>query len=335
MKNVELIKAILRKTNVCALCLIACMLLFSCHHKDFCWDHPHGEMFVAVDYDDDNDPDDIEYLRNHVHATRLMVYHQSSGDMVIASDMDRKVNRLHLDTDTYDFVAHNAGTQNVSFYDREIFYAIKANTRECDILEPLYGSRAVESDIDLGNGERVVIPTDPIWSIGRESVTSNVGDTIRLKAVPLHCRYTYEMRNVEGLTGVKRISSFITGMSEGASLGTTTLNDTPVTVAVAAEVSKDGKSVVGSFMTFGWHPSIDAPQRMGLFVEMENGKRYKLLEGDHFDVSDQVRGAQNRRRVHIVIDGVRIPSESIGGGFEAEVNPWTPGEDLDIDFGFE
>lgn len=319
----------------CALCIINCALLSSCRHKGFCYDHPHGDIFVEVEYDDDNDPDDIAYLNQYVNATRLMAFNNETGEAILASDIARKTNRLLLDANVYNFVALNAGTQSISFNEQEGFYGYLATTRQCTILEPFYASRAEGSDLDLGNGEPVVIEAEPLWAVGAEAVRCNLGDTVRLKAIPLHCRYTYEMRNVEGLKGVTRVSSFITGMSSGATLSSTTLVDNPVTVAVPAYISYDQKSIVGHFMCFGHNPRIDARHRMGLFVEMENGMKYKLIQGEHFDVTKQVVNAPNRRRVHIIIDGVKIPtSTDADAGFDITVGPWGDGENLDIDFNF-
>lgn len=322
--------------GLCILSLIAFMLAFSsCRHKDFCYFHPHGEIFVLVDYDDDNDSDDAAHLRDNVRATRLHAYERQSGELTLVTDIDLNVNRLPLYTDTYHFIACNAGTQRISFRDREQFSFHSATTRTCDIIEPLYSSRAVGSNIDLGNGQDVVIAADPLWAVGAEAVKCNIDDTVKMTAVPLHCRYTYEMRNVEGLSGVSRMSSFITGMARGVDMGCNELHDTPVTVAVPAAVGADGKSITGSFMCFGQNPRIDTRHRMGLFLEMESGRKISLLEGDHFDVTEQVVSAANRRRVHIVIDGVKIPTDdSGGGGFEVTVSPWTPGEDMDIDYYF-
>lgn len=317
-----------------AMLSIMAFSVISCRHKDFCWDHPHGEIFVEVNYDDDNDPDDIAFIRDKIRATRLLGYHQPTGQMVLASDIDRQINRLNLDTDIYNFIAYNAGTQNISFLDRDKFYHHVAITRECDILEPLYDSRGIKSDIDLGNGEAVVIPDEPLWSVGGEALNCLPGDTIRLTALPLHCRYTFEMRNIEGLEGASRLSSFITGMSHGATLGTSEPDDTPVTIAVPASVAPDRKTVIGNFICFGYSPENGIRNRMGLFVEMKDGKKIKLIEGDNFDMTEQIRTAPNRRRVHIIIDGVRLPESAENAGFEVDVNPWGDGEDLDIDYDF-
>lgn len=319
--------------GVYKVCLIAAMAIAfgSCHHKDFCFHHPHGDIYVEVEYDDYGDPDDITHLRDQVKATRLMAYHEGTGEMVLAYDINRTLNKLNLSSDTYHFIAHNAGTKEISFTDRSVYYSHGATTRGCDILEPLYQQANITSNVDLGNGQKVVIPCEPIWSIGAEARKCNIGDTIRMTAIPLHCRYSYEMRNVEGLENVSRMSSFITGMSAGATLGSTQLHPTPVTVAVPASKSKDGKSVVGSFFCFGQNPLIDTRHRMGLFVELTDGKKYKLLEGDHFDVTRQVTEAPNRRRVHIIIDGVKIPGDGTGAGFEVEVNPWGNGENVEIE----
>lgn len=308
--------------------------LASCRHKDFCWDHPHGDIYVEVEYDDDNDPDDFAHLRDNVKATRLMTYNSTTGEVILATDITRQTNLLDIEAGAYHFIATNAGTESISFNDRNNFFLHGATTRECDIVEPLYGSRATKSDIDLGNGEPVVISAEPLWNVGAEVVQCNLGDTIRMTALPLHCRYTFEMRNIQGIGGVSRVSSFITGMSRGAVLGGNYLHDTPVTVAVPATIVPETKTVVGGFYCFGQNPRIDTRHRMGLFVEMENGMKYKILEGDHFDVTEQVVGAPNRRRVHIIIDGVKLPASNTGAGFEVTVSPWTPGEDKDIEYEF-
>lgn len=310
------------------------LALGGCHHKDFCYHHPHGDIHVEVDYDDDNDPDDAELIKN-IGASRVMVYHRASGDVILTSDIGRETTLLPISPETYHFLAYNAGTQSISFGNRQDFHSHGVTTRECDILEPLYGSRGTKSDIDLGNGQPVVIAAEPIWGAGAEAVECSLGDIIRLTAVPLHCRYTYEMRDIEGLGGVVRASAFITGMSRGATLGTAELHDVPVTVAVPAQVSEDGKSIVGSFMCFGQNPRIDVRHRMGLFLEFANGTKVKFIEGDRLDVTEQVVTAPNRRRVHIIIDGLKLPeSPSTDTGFEITVNPWAGGENLDINFGF-
>lgn len=309
--------------------------LSGCRHKGFCYDHPHGDIYVEVEYDDDNDPDDALIIKDKISASRILAYHHPSGEMLFASDIDRRTHRLPLGEDSYHYIAYNVGTQQISFTDHKDFYQHGVFTRECDILEPFYGSRATQSDIDLGIGQQVVIAAEPIWGAGAEAVVCHIGDTIRLTAIPLHCRYTFEMRNIEGLGGVVRASSFITGMSRGADLGFAELHDTPVTVAVAAKVGADGKSIVGSFMCFGHNPRIDVRHRMGLFLEFANGAKFKFIEGDHFDVTDQVVAAENRRRVHIVIDGIKIPaSPSPDTGFDVTVNPWADGENKDIEYDF-
>lgn len=328
-----MIKRLLNRSSIMLLNIIVILIaMTSCRHKDFCWDHPHGNIYVEVEYDDDNDPDDALFIKNKISASRILAYHHPTGELILASDIDRGTNLLPLDENSYKYIAYNTGTQQVSFTDYKNFYNYGVFTRECDILEPFYDSRAVQSDIDLGNGQQVVISAEPIWGAGAEAKTCLMGDTIRMTAIPLHCRYTFEMRNIEGLGGVIRASSFITGMSQGADFGTSELHDTPVTVAVPARVGPDGKSIVGSFMCFGHNPRIDVRHRMGLFLEFANGTRYKFIEGDLFDVTDQVVTSPNRRRVHIVIDGIKIPSSpSSDSGFEIDVNPWGDGEDKDIE----
>lgn len=320
-------------------CLVVAMLLVSmssCRHKDFCYFHPHAEIYVDVQYDDYGDPDDHMLLTDGtISATRLMAYHAESGKTMLTSDIDRTVNLLPLSIDTYHFLAHNAGTKSISFSDNDIFFAHCVSTRTCDIVEPLYDSRAVSSNIDLGNGEEVVVPAEPIWVAGLSGVECKTGDVVQMIAVPLHCRYTFEMRNVTNLEYVDRISSFITGMARGATTNNALLHDATVTVAVPASVDETGKNIVGSFMCFGNHDDIEVAHRMGLFVELNNGIKIRLTEGDKFDVTTQVDNAPNRRRVHIIIDGVVIPTgnpdNNEQSGFDVTVNPWDDGENKDID----
>ena len=67
---------------------------------------------------------------------------------------------------------------------------------------------------------------------------------------------------------------------------------------------------------------------MQFYVIMNNGNKLLFPQKEdpnpqRFDVTDQVHNAPNKRRVHIVIDGLDLPEAfTEGSGFDISVDDW-------------
>jgi hypothetical protein len=112
-------------------------------------------------------------------------------------------------------------------------------------------------------------------------------------------------------------------MSGGINLSTQRLFSESITLPLESSFDKIS-TIKGSFITFGHHEENPDPHRMLLYVWMDDGQ--KLLYGsdiDRFDVTDQIHNAPDKRRVHIVIEGLDLPQPIENGhGFNPSVDDW-------------
>jgi hypothetical protein len=57
---------------------------------------------------------------------------------------------------------------------------------------------------------------------------------------------------------------------------------------------------------------------------MNDGTKYCFKDSKQLDVTDQVHNAMDKRRVHIIIDGLDLPQPiENGGGFIPSIDDWT------------
>ena len=91
----------------------------------------------------------------------------------------------------------------------------------------------------------------------------------------------------------------------------------------------DETTIEGEFHTFGHYDmetdvtrADDAaetvPHKLVLYAWLKDGSKYYYT----FDVTDQVDEAPEKRRVHIVIDGLTLPEPITGGDMEVGVDDW-------------
>jgi hypothetical protein len=115
----------------------------------------------------------------------------------------------------------------------------------------------------------------------------------------------------------------ISGMAGGINLSTQDLHLENITLPLESTFDKVS-TITGRFITFGHHEDNDAPHRMELYVWMDDGQKVVYgTEGERFDVTDQVHNAPDKRRVHIVIDGLDLPQPIENGhGFKPSVDDW-------------
>lgn len=232
---------------------------------------------------------------------------------------------VELPVGTYRIITYNNDTEVVQFDNIHDFDSHSGFTREGNILEPIYGNAMpLPPRAEGSEDERVVITPDELWGCTElDVVVTGKGDqVITLRPHDMLCHYSYEIRNVSNLKHVSQMSASLTGMSGGMDLATENLNREPVTLPFEAYAS-GASSVVGEFLTFGHHEENSAPHKMSLYVVMDDGAKYVYSADPRFDVTDQVHSAPDRRKVHIIIDGISLPQPiENGSGFAPEVDDW-------------
>lgn len=316
--------------------LLGLMLVSSCTHKDLCIIHPHGTA-VRVEfnweYAQEADPDGM----------CVFFYPVDGGDPLRYDFTGTTGGNIEIRVGEYMVMCYNNDTEGVLFRNKNEFCCHEAYTREGNIFETIYGNGYASAMTRESTEERVVICPDMMWGslatevkITEEGISyicsTTKGDSermandehvITLYPSELTCIYTYEIRNVKNLKHATQMCATISGMAGGVNLSTQELHSESITLPLEASFDRVS-TISGQFITFGHHEENNDPHRMELYVWMDDGQ--KLLygsEGGKFDVTDQVHNAPNKRRVHIVIDGLDLPQPIENGhGFKPTVDDW-------------
>lgn len=333
----------------------ALMLLSSCDHKELCYHHPHGHN-ILIKFDWRDAPD------ANVEGMAVFFYPldaDTRGYGTPVGDQDAlppaPVYRVDLGPDggylrqvppgKYRVITYNNDTDGVLFDGLNNYDTHRGYTREGSLLEPLYGNTVNRAPAAEGaEGQRVLITPDPMWGYYTADVEvtdygityicvpeSEKGDyigkpvtsedyVITLYPHDLTCLYTYEIRNVKNLPFALQQTATLSGMAPHLYFGSEQLGEEPVTIPFSAY--SDGVSnITGRFYTWGHHPEGTAPHIMVLYIWMKGESKGWYYT---FDVTDQVHKAPDKRRVHIVIDNLELPTP-IGDNdesFDPSVDDW-------------
>ena len=316
--------------------LLFLILLSSCTHKELCTLHPHGTT-VRLEFNWENAPE------ANPEGMCAFFYPISGGEPRRYDFKGMTGGKISIKVGQYMVMCYNNDTEGVLFRSKNDFCCHEAYTREGNIFESIYGNGYAPPQKRDAETERVVICPDMMWGSTATEVeitesgisytcSTTKGETermannehvITLYPNELTCIYTYEIRNVTNLKHATQMCATISGMAGGINISTQDLHTESITLPL--ESSFDRVSTIsGRFITFGHHEDNDDPHRMELYVWMDDGQ--KLLFGtdsDRFNVTDQVHNAPNKRRVHIIIDGLDLPQPIENGhGFKPTVDDW-------------
>lgn len=337
--------------NIILAALIA-LCVSSCNHKDLCYNHSHTtKIWVAYDWSN----------ADEASPAGMCVYFYSQDEAGKYYRFDfkgRDGGEIEIPAGRYNLITYNNDTELAQFYGVQNYADHEAYTRRGDLLEPMYGN-GVKTSATTDNEEPVVITPDALWgchatevvitehgvsyihesmwtraggSSETDTYTENGDQIITLYPHDMLCHYTYEVRNVENAEHISRISAAISGMSGSMNLSTEKLNTQQVTLPLEAQANAGAKTVTGRFLTFGNSPDQTARQKMSFYVVMDDGSKYSFKSADNLDVTDQVQTAPDRRHVHIIIDGLKLPQPlDTGNGYDPTVDDWdVVEEDLKI-----
>lgn len=288
--------------------LAALLILTGCDHKEFCYSHPHTAA-LRLEYDWREAPDADP-------AGMCAIFYSIDNPAATPRRFDfpgRDGGPIALPEGRYRVLCFNSDTEIVAFRNGHSFDLHEAFCPEGSLFESVTGSglTSTASRRAYTDNERVTQCPDPLWTDNLPELEVTL-DTrvITLYPADILCRYSYEVRHVEGLEHLAAVSASLSSMSHAAVLSTGARHEEPVTLPFGARTVPDSAMIVGEFLTFGHHPGrSDFRHRLLLYVWLRgSGKRYVLgLDTPRHDVTLQVDTAPDPRRVHIVIDTLRIP----------------------------
>ena len=215
--------------------------------------------------------------------------------------------------------------------DYELYDSHYLFTYERDILDRVSSSTENGSKVprpEESEDERVVLTPDEMWGYSTDEVLVNwregVTQTIILYPHLYTCNYTYEIRNVTNLQYVTRICAAISGMSGEFDISTEVNSLETMTLPLDAEWTST--TIYGQFYTFGYNEDIDVTKQLMLYVWSADGAKHSYgTSGDeHFNVTQQILDAPDKRNVHIIIDGLELyrPQEVNSDGFSTSTDDW-------------
>ena len=320
--------------------LIMVFMLSACEHKELCYKHPHNVRVKVVF--------DWKYAPEAAPKGMCVYFYSLETDSYKRVDFNNlQGGSVDLRVGKYRVLSYNNDTESVHFRNTDTFDDHSVTTREGDVLEPMLGSAASPAPRSSGTDEeKVVISPDMMWgcsvldveitddgvsyvcspfddnNVTDGELVENTEHIITLYPRELVCTYTYDVRNVKNMKYMQQMSGTISGMSGMLTFSTEELDSESVTIPFAA-VKADDSTITGKFYTFGHHETNADPHKMVFYVIMNDGAKYCFKDSEQLDVTDQVHNAPNKRRVHIIIDGLDLPQPiENGDGFIPSVDDW-------------
>lgn len=314
----------------------------SCEHKDLCYHHPHS-VKIIVKFDWSKAPD------ANPAGMCVYFYPEDGGEARRFDFSGREGGEIEINIGNYRAIAYNNDTEAVR-YANGAFETHRLYTREGGLLEPMEISGDFRPTLpEEAQSNKVVITPDQVWGASAEMIeitdngtyyehetitgdmsgpslkVDNTGEIVEITFTPedVMCHYSYEYLNVNNLSANQRLSAALTGMSGVYYPGLWKLHTDCVTLPFEA-MSDRSSRIFGQFLTFGHHEENTQPHKMVLYVVSADKDGKPIARAYTTDVTDQVHGAPNPRRVHIVInDTINLPEPIDGGsGFTPTVDDW-------------
>lgn len=349
---------ITKHLSVSAKCLFVSILmitsLLGCVHKDLCFHHDH-EVTIRVEFDWRDAPEAYPegmvvffYPEDECRSDNPVF---SMNGTIRYDITGRKGGYVSLPVGNYRVITYNNDTGSCSGKHTDYYTLHHLQTHTAGITD-FAGDTFVRSSgnvIPRPDGtcdEAVVAQPDEIWgcaaldvkvtesgvsyrcypmSVNQDwnTMLPNITEhIITLFPHDLLCHWSWEVRNVEGLSNVTDACAAITGLSPCYNVSGNLPSGNPSTIPLAAR--KDGKSIIrGEFLTFGHPQENSVPHRFGLYVWTSDGQALFFGKDEkRFDVTHQIDTFPDQRHVHIVIDSLDLSNHSVSGGFSLDFDEW-------------
>lgn len=289
------------------------LLLCSCQHKELCYDHSHM-VTLDVRFDWSEAPDAAPT------TMVLQIFHSDGSRYTTEEFVSREGGTIKIEEGEYKFLFHN-GTMSSLVEQGDTYDHYELTTKSQSLLAPL-GTENVQNVPRPGDAEDepVIDVLEQVWggSLDAIRVVRGVqGQSVTLKPLEATAEYTVEVREVKNLRDDIVISGAVTGMAQSWRISDNTLSEMTATIPFGL-TRKDETSLEAHFIIFGDSPGHTGTHKLSIYTSQ---KDYA-----HFDVTDQVHGAADRRHVRITVAGIELKDPD--GGMSPDISGW---EDVEID----
>ena len=308
--------------------ILAIFLLYSCEHKDLCYDHSHVmEVNVIFDW---------SKISGASPKSMSIYLFPTNGKETVRYEFPRHSGgKIRVTPGSYKAICLNSDTESVRVSESGNYENFNIYTKDTEILSSLSGVGVRSQGAPRADGtewERVALSTDPIWtSCLSELVLDSPNDVIEMQMEKDFTTFDITVRNVKHINYVYAVSASITSLSEAYYPGIKKLSENNITVPFGMRTSIDENIFYGQFISFGHCPAGSGSVRhhyMTIYVIMQDGSKNYYT----YDVTEQIHSAADPNNIIIDLDGLDLPEPDLGGGggggFKPDVNDWN---DIDID----
>lgn len=294
-------------------------------HMDATWER-EWERTYAHDWEElwqeDWDPGYHTLRPDVAEGIRAVVYEEGSTTYNL-HNLPAEGGRIPMGEGTHSILFYNNDTEYIIFNDLPSSATATASTR----------TRTRSSFAELHAGERTITPPDMLYGNYLDAYEAQLTietDTVPVVMQPLTFTYLIRYEFSEGQVSIALARGALAGMAEQVYLQDG--HTGPETATLLYDCTVEDWGVEARVQTFGTpnHPGIgyasDTPHySLNLEVMLKNG----VMKTFEFDVTNQVEG-QPRGGVITVRDLKVEEGESIGGGFDVEINGWGEYQDIDV-----
>lgn len=302
--------------------VIALWLLSSCEQKELCYNHSHASN-IHVAFSWDNHPE--------ANPTSMLFY------LYPKDEEERVLKREFIGKDggtaqalvgiSYDALCFNSDTRNTMFRNASKRETFEAYTKDAGTIDKIGLPSSTLPRAEGTEQQRMAMEADSLWSDGSLSslmVTLEQNDNNEDINVVLYpkqrfCTYRVKILSIDNLDKIaSSIAASLSGLAGGIRLLTGEKNDETVTVPFAVSLTTDS-TLEGKLRCYGNTTAEGASNKLVIYTVLRDGTKWCYI----YDVTNQVKEAQDPYNVEIVLDNLPVPTE-IGGnsGFTPGVSDW-------------
>ena len=325
------------KKSIRTIFAAALLTATACEHKELCYHHAHLET-VRVEFDWRDAPDADP-------AGMCVWFYPTDGSQPSRFDLDKEGGNVSIPRGDYNIIAYNNDYETVYLSSRNDFSTLEIVTLSGGLFEPLGYSGYSNS-----RGERVAVCPERLWGCTAiETVIAESGvsyicvpekdkeeylgrpvevkeHVITLYPHELYSTYSFEIHGIENRDDILRASGSLSSMSTTLILHDETKGEEQATLPFGVEYDDLETPMTGEFLTFGCNREDHDTHSFLLYIWLADGTRWYY----NFDVTDQIRGAEDHRNVHLVINCTIEPETlDLDEGSDADIDDWNS-EDHDL-----
>lgn len=312
---------------IAAVLMIIAGLMSSCHYKDLCYDHDHGQtpddnlllvLDLKLELDLDLPVSDAAHTKIHVPTYMVVNFYDiESGALKKTEYVGPYGGPLHVTPGTYDMVVYSFDTEYTQERGESNIKTLEAFTSDITASKQPLFSLVAKDDTTSAPGPIIWTPDHLLVARKRVEIPpySEVQRVITIEAgaQTIVETYAFEVPNVSGIEYISSVDAFVTNQAESNFFGRGEVNTNPATVYFPVGVNGKEKKLMTTFNTFGKLPG-ESHSYLNIVVVNSEGEPFIYIA----DITEQFGDTTH---TIVIEDSIHIPIPE-GSGILPSVEEW-------------